>query len=235
MVWIPIWRNEFSLTYLTNRRQNRLPTSTIPSITPVWMPWDRRTYSLQSPSPEMKVHLYPSIYLWLYSPLLDLGFCFSFLILYTVSRTPWTEDQPDARPLPAHRTAQTQNKRTETSVPQVGFKPAITGFERAKTVHALYRAATVIGIYVLHRYLTYIVFLTLTIRHINCSRGKISITCVETINISPSGTDPMTLATEISHRCTWRFVSSEIERPAFRWKPIDVSKEHVPSIFRVEE
>jgi hypothetical protein len=36
---------------------------------------------------------------------------FTFLILYTVGRTPWTEDEPVARPLPTHRT-QTQNKRT---------------------------------------------------------------------------------------------------------------------------
>jgi hypothetical protein len=33
-------------------------------------------------------------------PLLGLGRFFSFLILYTVSRTPWTGDQPVARPLP---------------------------------------------------------------------------------------------------------------------------------------
>jgi hypothetical protein len=33
--------------------------------------------------------------------------------LYTVGRTPWTEDQPVARSLPAHRTAQTPNKRTD--------------------------------------------------------------------------------------------------------------------------
>jgi hypothetical protein len=33
----------------------------------------------------------------------DLGHFFSFLILYTVGRTPWTGDQPVARPLPAHR------------------------------------------------------------------------------------------------------------------------------------
>jgi hypothetical protein len=32
------------------------------------------------------------ISLWLYSPLLDLGRLFSFLILHTVSRTPWTGD-----------------------------------------------------------------------------------------------------------------------------------------------
>jgi hypothetical protein len=38
--------------------------------------------------------------LCLYSPLLGLGRFFSFLILYRVGRTPWTEDQPVARPLP---------------------------------------------------------------------------------------------------------------------------------------
>jgi hypothetical protein len=69
----------------------------------------------------------------------------SFLNLYTVGRTPWTEDQPLARPLPAHRATQTQNKRTQTSMPQVGFEPTIPVFERAKTVHALDRATTVIG------------------------------------------------------------------------------------------
>jgi hypothetical protein len=45
------------------------------------------------------------IYIWLCSPLLDLDRYFSFLIFYTVSRTPWTGDQPVARSLPAHRTA----------------------------------------------------------------------------------------------------------------------------------
>jgi hypothetical protein len=34
-----------------------------------------------------------------YSPLLGLGRFFSFLILYTVDRTPWMWDQPVARPL----------------------------------------------------------------------------------------------------------------------------------------
>jgi hypothetical protein len=79
------------------------------------------------------------VYLWLYSPLLDLGPLFSCLIFYTVSRTPWTGDQP------VHRTAQTQNKRTQTSMPQVGFEPMIPVFDRAKIVHVLDRAATVIG------------------------------------------------------------------------------------------
>jgi hypothetical protein len=36
--------------------------------------------------------------LWLYSPL-DVGYFFNVLILYTVLRTPWAEDQPVARPL----------------------------------------------------------------------------------------------------------------------------------------
>jgi hypothetical protein len=44
-----------------------------------------------------------SICLKLYSPLLDLGRFFSFLILYTVSGTPWTRNQHVARPLPTHK------------------------------------------------------------------------------------------------------------------------------------
>jgi hypothetical protein len=42
---------------------------------------------------------------------------FSFLILYKVGRTPWTGDQPVARPLHTHRTIQTQNKYTQTFMP----------------------------------------------------------------------------------------------------------------------
>jgi hypothetical protein len=86
-----------------------------------------------------------SIYLWLYRPLLGLGRFFSFFISYAVGRTPWTGDQSVARPLSAHRTAQTQNKHTQTSMPQVGFELTIPVFERAKTVHTLGRATTVIG------------------------------------------------------------------------------------------
>jgi hypothetical protein len=70
---------------------------------------------------------------------------FQFLSLYTVGRTPWTGDQPVARPLPTHRTIQTQNKRTQTSMPRVGFEPTTAVFERARTVHALDGEATVIG------------------------------------------------------------------------------------------
>jgi hypothetical protein len=78
-------------------------------------------------------------------PLLIFGRYFSFLILYTVGRTPWTGDQPVARPLPTRGTTQTQNKRTQTYMPRVGFEPIIPVFERTKTVRALDRAATVIG------------------------------------------------------------------------------------------
>jgi hypothetical protein len=67
---------------------------------------------------------------------------FQFLDFYPVGRSPWAGDQPIARPLPTHRTAQTQNKRTQTSIPRVGLEPTIPMFERAK---ALDRAATVIG------------------------------------------------------------------------------------------
>jgi hypothetical protein len=40
---------------------------------------------------------------------------------YTVDRTPWTGDQPVARPLPTLRTTQTQNKHAQTSMPGVGL------------------------------------------------------------------------------------------------------------------
>jgi hypothetical protein len=53
-------------------------------------------------------------------------------------------DEHIARPLPAHRKTQTQNKCTETSMPLVGFKPTIPVFEWAKTFHALDLAAIVI-------------------------------------------------------------------------------------------
>jgi hypothetical protein len=49
------------------------------------------------------------VYLSIYRPLLHLGRFFSFLILYTVGRTPWTGDQPVARLLPTHRTTHTIN------------------------------------------------------------------------------------------------------------------------------
>jgi hypothetical protein len=66
-------------------------------------------------------------------------------LFYTVGRTPWTRDQPVTWPLPKHRITQRHNKRTQTSMPGVGFEPMIPAFKRTKTVLALDRAATVIG------------------------------------------------------------------------------------------
>jgi hypothetical protein len=64
---------------------------------------------------------------------------FSFLIFYAVSRTPWTGDQPVAKPLPAHTEQHKQNKRTQTSMAPVGLEPMIPVFERPKTVYAFSR------------------------------------------------------------------------------------------------
>jgi hypothetical protein len=44
-----------------------------------------------------------------------------------------------------HRTTQRQNKRTQISMPLLGFEATIPVFELAKTVHSLDRAAAVIG------------------------------------------------------------------------------------------
>jgi hypothetical protein len=85
-----------------------------------------------------------SIYLWLYSPC-GLWPLFHNLDLYTVGRTPWTGDQPVTRPQPTHRTPQTQNKCTQTAMPWLGLEPTTPVFEGEKTVHALDRAAIVIG------------------------------------------------------------------------------------------
>jgi hypothetical protein len=49
-----------------------------------------------------------TFFIRLYSPFVGPWPLFSVvLILYTVGRTPWTGDQPVARPLPTHRTTRT--------------------------------------------------------------------------------------------------------------------------------
>jgi hypothetical protein len=51
------------------------------------------------------------------------------LHIETFGRTPWTGDQPDARPLlTKDNTTQT---RGHTSMPEAGFEPAIPMFERS--------------------------------------------------------------------------------------------------------
>jgi hypothetical protein len=86
------------------------------------------------------------VYLWFYSPLLDLGRLFSFLILDSSVGLPRRGiSQSQGRYL--HRTTQTQTKRTQTSMLQVGFEPKIPALELVKRVQALNRAATVMTIY----------------------------------------------------------------------------------------
>jgi hypothetical protein len=89
-------------------------------------------------------NLREDVYLWLYRPLLDFGCFFSFLLLYAVCRTPRMGDQLlQGRYL--HRKIQTKNKRTQTSMPWLGFEPTTPVFEQARTVRALARAVTVIS------------------------------------------------------------------------------------------
>jgi hypothetical protein len=71
----------------------------------------------------LSIYLSIYLYLWLYSPLLDLGFYFSFLIFYIVGRTSLTGDQPVARPLPTHKKDTDTEKTPQTSMPWVEFEP----------------------------------------------------------------------------------------------------------------
>jgi hypothetical protein len=55
---------------------------------------------------------------------------------------------PFASPLPTHGTTQTQNKRTQTSMPQVGFEPTMSVFGGLKTVYVSDRAASMPDLYI---------------------------------------------------------------------------------------
>jgi hypothetical protein len=88
--------------------------------------------------------IFSFIHQWLYSPLLGPGLCFSFVILYTVGRTPWTGDQPVTRPLPTHRTVQTKNKRTQTSNASSGIRTHVPSVRADEDSSCLSGGATVI-------------------------------------------------------------------------------------------
>jgi hypothetical protein len=90
---------------------------------------------------------YLSIYLSVCgsTALVDLGHFFSFLTYTQSVGFLGRRISPVLRSLPTHRTTQTRNKRTQTSVLRVWFELTIPTFKRAKTVHALDRAAIVIG------------------------------------------------------------------------------------------
>jgi hypothetical protein len=96
--------------------------------------------------PSIHASIHPFIYLWLYSPLLNLGPYFSFLIFLHCRQDSLGGDQPSqGRYL--HTGQHKQNEGTQTSTPQMGFEPTIPVFERAKTIHAVDLAAVVIGPY----------------------------------------------------------------------------------------
>jgi hypothetical protein len=80
------------------------------------------------------------IYLWLYSPSVDLGRFFTFLI-YTQTAGLLERGIPTSQGRYLHPEQQTQNEPTLTSMPQVGFERTIPVFERVKTVCALDWAA----------------------------------------------------------------------------------------------
>jgi hypothetical protein len=93
---------------------------------------------LKEQFPDFMNDIYLSVCLSVYlQSFLDLGRFFSFLILYTVGRTPWTGDQTAARSIPTHRTTQTQNKHTQTSMTWAGFEPTNPALDRATTAIGL--------------------------------------------------------------------------------------------------
>jgi hypothetical protein len=107
--------------------------------------------------------VYHSLLQWLFHPIQGSSLFRNHF--FTHSKIPWTSDQPVARPLPKHRTTQTQNKRINTpnihalsgmrthdpsvraSEDSLCLRPRghcdRLASELAKTVHALDRAATV--------------------------------------------------------------------------------------------
>jgi hypothetical protein len=86
--------------------------------------------------------------LWALQPMIKTWVLFqNFLILYTVGRTPCAGDKPVARPLPTHdKKKHTQNKRSQTSMPRVGFESTAPVFKRANKFHALDYADTLSGL-----------------------------------------------------------------------------------------
>jgi hypothetical protein len=84
---------------------------------------------------------------WLYNPLGSWPLLFQFHDHFTDGRTPWKSDELVRRPLPKHRTTQTQNKHVH--IPNIhalcGIRTHDSGFRGTKTVHVLDRSATVTG------------------------------------------------------------------------------------------
>jgi hypothetical protein len=83
--------------------------------------------------------------------LVHLGCSFSFLI-YTQSVGLLGQGISRSQGRYIYTEQHKQNKRTQTPMSRVRFEPTIPAFERAKTVHALDRAVTVIGLQFNHSF-----------------------------------------------------------------------------------
>jgi hypothetical protein len=105
--------------------------------------------SLNFPIIAFSLSLSLSLSLGLYSPL-DIGGFFSLLI-YPQSVGLLRQGISPSQGRYQHTEQHKHNKRTQTSMPQVGFEPTIPAFERPKTVHASDSAATVNGLIVTKR------------------------------------------------------------------------------------
>jgi hypothetical protein len=82
-----------------------------------------------------KVNL--AIYIYIYSSTVHLGSWCLFQFLGSIHS--WKDSLDRGLARPTHRTTQTQNKRTQTSMSREGFKPMISVYEQWKAVHTLDR------------------------------------------------------------------------------------------------
>jgi hypothetical protein len=98
---------------------------------------------------EPRCYAFGGFYSLPFAPTLHHRADFSVSWSFTDGRTSWTGDQLVERPLSKHRTIQTQKNvdTHQTSMPWVGYKPTIPASERAKTVHASDRSATMTGVW----------------------------------------------------------------------------------------
>jgi hypothetical protein len=129
-----------------NERTTQTNSSTSPKIN---ANFDLACETIQSLSISLPQSIYPSVFIfvaptWITGHPWNSSFHFSFLILGQSAGLLGRGISPTQSHY-LHRTTQTQSRRRQTSMPWVEFEPTIPVFERAKTFHALVRAATVIG------------------------------------------------------------------------------------------
>jgi hypothetical protein len=96
---------------------------------------------------QMILFIHSFVHQWIYSPLLGPGLFFSFVIFFTQTvgflGRGISPSQGHYLHIGQHK--HRINAHTQTYMPWVGFELTIPVFERAKIVHASYRAATVTG------------------------------------------------------------------------------------------